>query len=114
MGPTRRIRGKFLKDTNVRICVKAVRVSLRAVLLGSVHAYRMLISPCLGARCRFHPSCSLFALQALRLHGSRWGVYLILKRLARCHPWCLGGYDPVPPAKSQARDAISTCEKFHV
>lgn len=69
-------------------------------LIGLVTAYRLLISPSLGSNCRFQPSCSAYALQALRQHGSVTGSYLTLRRLSRCHPWCDGGHDPVPTPKS--------------
>lgn len=70
----------------------------QAVLVALVQAYRLLISPALGSNCRFVPSCSAYSLQALGDHGALAGSYLTLRRLARCHPWCDGGHDPVPPA----------------
>jgi putative membrane protein insertion efficiency factor len=70
-------------------------------LMVLVKGYRLLISPSLGSNCRFEPSCSAYALQALDGHGALAGSYLTLRRLARCHPWCDGGHDPVPsPAPS--------------
>lgn len=60
-------------------------------------AYRLLISPLYGQVCRYHPSCSAYALEAVTVHGAVKGVWLGTKRLARCHPWAAGGYDPVPP-----------------
>jgi putative membrane protein insertion efficiency factor len=69
---------------------------IRAVLVGVVKAYRLLLSPWLGSSCRFAPSCSVYSLQALEQHGAAVGSYLTLARLARCHPWCAGGCDPVP------------------
>ena len=69
-------------------------------LIGLVKAYRLLISPALGSNCRFDPSCSAYSLQALNQHGAMAGSYLTLRRLGRCHPWCEGGHDPVPPFKS--------------
>jgi putative membrane protein insertion efficiency factor len=62
-----------------------------------VRGYRLLLSPWLGSSCRFEPTCSLYSLQALELHGAARGSYLTLCRLARCHPWCVGGHDAVPP-----------------
>lgn len=59
--------------------------------------YKTLLSPLLGGRCRFHPSCSDYALEALEQHGLVWGAALAVRRLLRCHPWCQGGSDPVPP-----------------
>jgi len=61
-----------------------------------IRGYRYAISPMLGAHCRFHPSCSEFALDALARHGAWRGSWLAMKRLARCNPWHPGGYDPLP------------------
>jgi uncharacterized protein len=72
---------------------------IKAVLMGIVRAYRLLLSPWLGSACRFEPTCSLYSLQALEKHGAAAGSYLTLKRLARCQPWCEGGHDPVPAQK---------------
>lgn len=68
----------------------------RQCLLGLVKGYRLLLSPWLGSSCRFEPTCSAYALQALERHGAAAGSYLALRRLARCQPWCDGGCDPVP------------------
>jgi hypothetical protein len=65
-------------------------------LIGLIKAYRLLLSPWLGSSCRFTPTCSAYGLQALAMHGATAGSYLTLKRIARCHPWCDGGHDPVP------------------
>jgi putative membrane protein insertion efficiency factor len=66
-------------------------------LLSSViRAYKYAISPALGMNCRFHPSCSEYALEAIERHGAMHGIWLAAKRLARCHPWSAGGYDPTP------------------
>ncbi|MFO1265120.1 MAG: membrane protein insertion efficiency factor YidD [Rhodoferax sp.] len=71
---------------------------MRAVLMTLVKAYRLLLSPWLGSACRFEPTCSAYALQALECHGAAAGTYLTVARLVRCHPWCAGGTDPVPMA----------------
>jgi putative membrane protein insertion efficiency factor len=68
----------------------------RRLLIGAVRAYRLLLSPWLGSACRFEPTCSRYALDALQAHGAAHGSYLTLARLGRCHPWCDGGFDPVP------------------
>jgi putative membrane protein insertion efficiency factor len=65
-------------------------------LLGLVWLYRYTISPLLGAPCRFQPTCSEYAVDALRRYGGFKGGWLMLKRIARCHPWGGSGYDPVP------------------
>ena len=66
------------------------------VLVRLVSLYRLLLSPWLGSACRFTPTCSLYTLQALQRHGALKGSYLGAVRIARCHPWCNGGEDPVP------------------
>jgi len=69
---------------------------MQRLLIGLVKGYRLLLSPWLGSACRFEPTCSVYALQALEHHGAATGSYLTLRRLGRCHPWCAGGHDPVP------------------
>ena len=69
---------------------------MQRLLIGVVRAYRLLLSPSLGSACRFEPTCSAYALQALEQHGAGSGSYLTVARLVRCHPWCNGGLDPVP------------------
>jgi len=66
------------------------------LLLGLVHGYRRFVSPLLGPRCRFYPSCSAYALEAIRVHGAAKGTVLATARVCRCHPWNPGGVDHVP------------------
>ncbi|MFN3957560.1 MAG: membrane protein insertion efficiency factor YidD [Tepidimonas ignava] len=66
------------------------------LLIGLVQAYRLVLSPWLGSACRFEPTCSAYALQALQRHGAAAGSYLAARRVLRCHPGCAGGHDPVP------------------
>ena len=68
----------------------------RRLLIGAVRAYRLLLSPWLGNACRFEPTCSAYAIDALRRHGALAGSVLSIARVGRCHPWCAGGFDPVP------------------
>lgn len=75
---------------------------MRRILILLISGYRYLLSPWLGQNCRFHPSCSCYAQQALGEHGSVRGVWLSVRRILRCHPWHPGGYDPVPMAKPVA------------
>jgi putative membrane protein insertion efficiency factor len=69
---------------------------MRAALMALVRGYRLLLSPWLGSACRFEPTCSAYALEALAQHGAAAGSYLTVRRLVRCQPWCAGGHDPVP------------------
>lgn len=74
-----------------------LRRGLVALLVLPIRAYQVAVSPLLGPRCRFYPSCSAYAVEALRVHGPLRGTLLAARRLLRCHPWNLGGLDPVPP-----------------
>lgn len=65
-------------------------------LMVLVRGYRLLLSPWLGSSCRFEPTCSAYSLEALERHGAAAGTYLTAARIVRCHPWCDGGFDPVP------------------
>lgn len=69
----------------------------RRTLLGLIRAYQLTLSPWLGRRCRFEPTCSQYAAEAIARHGAARGAALAARRLARCHPWGGSGYDPVPP-----------------
>lgn len=68
----------------------------RTALVGLVRGYRLLLKPWLGNACRFEPTCSAYALDALQRHGALAGAALAGARILRCHPWCHGGCDPVP------------------
>jgi uncharacterized protein len=74
------------------------------VLLLPVRFYRKFISPALPPTCRFHPSCSVYAVEALTVHGALRGSWLTLRRLGRCGPWHPGGLDPVPPRRNAVPD----------
>ncbi|MEJ7689760.1 MAG: membrane protein insertion efficiency factor YidD [Nocardioidaceae bacterium] len=69
---------------------------MRYVLMGMLRAYRLVISPIYGQVCRYYPSCSAYALDAVDRHGAARGSWLAARRVSRCHPWAAGGLDPVP------------------
>ncbi|WP_375001287.1 membrane protein insertion efficiency factor YidD [Aeromicrobium sp. CTD01-1L150] len=73
---------------------------MKYLLIGLLKVYRFAISPMYGQVCRYHPTCSAYALQAVQTHGSVRGSWLAVRRLARCHPWAAGGLDPVPGTSS--------------
>ena len=72
---------------------------MQSLLMALVKGYRLTLSPWIGSACRFTPTCSAYSLAALERHGAAAGAYLTVARIARCHPWCQGGHDPVPDAK---------------
>jgi len=72
---------------------------LARLLIAWIRAYRRFISPLFRPHCRFHPTCSAYALEAITVHGAARGTLLALKRISRCHPWNAGGLDPVPERK---------------
>ena len=69
---------------------------MKSLLLAVIRGYRLLLSPWWGGQCRFSPTCSEFALEAVERHGAARGGWLATRRLCRCHPWRAGGFDPVP------------------
>lgn len=75
---------------------KQLRQAFILFLIGLIRIYQWCISPFLGSHCRFEPSCSHYAAEALKKHGLARGTYLCLNRIRKCHPWHEGGLDPVP------------------
>ena len=69
---------------------------MKALLLALIRVYRLVFSPWSGRQCRFTPSCSEYASEAINRHGSLRGAWLATRRIGRCHPWHEGGFDPVP------------------
>ncbi|NTV84711.1 MAG: membrane protein insertion efficiency factor YidD [Bacteroidales bacterium] len=90
------------------------RKILIAPFIGLIYLYRYFISPLLPGGCRHLPSCSLYATDALRLHGPITGSWLAVKRIARCHPWGTSGFDPVPRYffKNAIRGNILTRKRY--
>lgn len=84
---------------------RAVSRALAWPLLGLVWIYSKAISPMLGVNCRFQPSCSAYAEEALRRYGIAKGGWLALQRIGRCHPWGGSGYDPVPPPEAETDES---------
>jgi putative membrane protein insertion efficiency factor len=74
---------------------------MRALLIFAIRAYRYCLSPWLGAHCRYEPTCSAYAIEAIARHGALKGLALAAARISRCHPFHAGGYDPVPPPRSR-------------
>jgi putative membrane protein insertion efficiency factor len=72
---------------------------MKRLLLGLIAGYRYFLSPLLGPSCRFYPTCSAYAEEAIRDHGPLRGSWLAIVRISKCHPWHPGGVDPVPPRK---------------
>lgn len=77
--------------------------AVERVLIGFIKAYQVVLSPWLGGQCRFMPTCSVYAEEALRRFGAGRGAWLTVKRLAHCHPWGGSGYDPVPEGPESVR-----------
>jgi len=75
---------------------------MAVILRGLIWLYRMTVSPMLGPKCRFEPSCSAYAMEAIARHGAWSGSVMSLRRLGRCHPWGGSGYDPVPESNAPA------------
>ena len=74
---------------------------MKRVLLSMIRLYQLILSPWLGNQCRFYPTCSHYAAEAIETHGAWRGSMLAIRRLSRCHPWHAGGPDPVPDNLSQ-------------
>jgi uncharacterized protein len=82
---------------------------MQLLLVGLIRLYQLLLSPLLPPACRFYPTCSQYALVAVREHGPVRGLMLAIARLARCHPWHPGGIDLVPQRRGQAPKGTQTC-----
>ncbi len=83
---------------------------MKKLVLGLIKIYQLILSPLLGSNCRFHPTCSAYAAEAIEKHGVIKGGYLSLRRIVKCHPFHDGGFDPVPPQREQ-KSSPSQIEK---
>jgi putative membrane protein insertion efficiency factor len=81
---------------------------MNRLLVWLLRAYQLLVSPMLGESCRFYPSCSNYAIEAVKVHGAARGGWLAVRRVCRCHPWNAGGVDPVPPASKRTESPPSS------
>jgi putative membrane protein insertion efficiency factor len=81
---------------------------LARVVIAPIRFYQRFISPGLPASCRYYPTCSSYAVEALQVHGGLRGSWLAVRRLSRCHPWHQGGMDPVPPARERSAHSRSS------
>lgn len=88
--------------------MKIRRNPLTSIMITLVVLYQKLVSPWLPRRCRFEPSCSEYALESLRRHGSLKGAWFGLRRLSRCHPFHVGGYDPVPTVSTRRKERVTS------
>lgn len=95
---------------------------MRKVFIGLIRLYQLIISPILGPSCRYYPSCSQYAIEAIKIHGIFKGCFLAVRRVLRCHPGCEGGLDPVPEKRKpeiknskvipKNRKRYNVCPKF--
>lgn len=88
---------------------------MKRLLVWLLRGYQLLVSPMLGQKCRFYPTCSNYAIEALKVHGAARGSWLALRRVCRCHPWNEGGVDFVPAASPPPGQASSptACDCRH-
>ncbi len=75
---------------------------MRRIAILLIRGYQLLLSPLLGSNCRYHPTCSEYAIEAIAAHGLLRGAWLAMRRIGRCHPWGGAGHDPVPPRRPVA------------
>lgn len=81
---------------------------MKRVLIFLINVYRVGISPYLGPSCRYHPTCSKYAIDAIQIHGSLKGTWMAIRRILSCHPWSEGGYDPVPGTNTDQSPSTKT------
>ena len=79
-----------------QIMKRKLTYCMTRLMIAFIRAYQIVLSPFFGQQCRFTPTCSHYAIESIQLHGALKGVLLTVKRISRCHPWHVGGHDPVP------------------
>ena len=94
-----------LRDAEAYPTALRLAQGCRRVMIGTIKLYQLLISPLFPPVCRFQPTCSDYAVEALKLHGVGRGLAMAARRLLRCHPWHSGGFDPVPTEGRRQEDA---------
>jgi uncharacterized protein len=87
----------------VRRIMGAIKQACQLTIIGLIKGYQYIISPWFGSCCRFYPSCSHYAIEAIREYGIIYGSFLMVKRLCKCHPWHCGGIDYVPPRQRKGK-----------
>jgi len=94
-----------------------LRAIVSKLVISLIRAYQLFISPLFGPSCRYYPSCSQYAVEAIKVHGVFKGSFLAIRRVLRCHPGCEGGLDPVPELNSHSsektNDSRKTCSQVH-
>ena len=88
--------------------MEKTRISLRIIPIWMIRQYQNWLSPLIGPRCRFHPTCSQYGIEAIKLHGMLIGGWLTIKRILKCHPLHSGGFDYVPEKKSNKQHQESS------
>ncbi len=83
---------------------------MNRLLVWLLRGYQLMVSPMLGQNCRFYPTCSNYAIEAVKVHGAARGSWLALRRVCRCHPWHPGGVDPVPRPGEQSPPTACGCK----
>lgn len=91
----------------MRSFLRVLRRLPALVLITLVRGYQLLISPMTPPSCRYYPSCSTYAIRAIRVHGAVYGTWLAARRVLRCHPWAAGGVDDVPPARAHSHHFVA-------
>ena len=90
-----------------------IKKEMRRILIALVRFYQIVISPYFAPSCRYTPTCSCYAIESIRCHGVFRGSWLAIYRIGRCHPWCEGGYDPVPSSKATGCKVSDCHSKDH-